>query len=58
MVVRATLIGMGYGQPAIVAATVCATFIISVLVYYLLIKFTPLSWIINGYHKSWLKLPR
>ena len=58
MVVSATLIGMGYGQPAVVAATVCATFIISVLVYYLLIKFTPLSWIINGYHKSWLKLPR
>lgn len=58
MIVSAALIGMGYGQPAVVAGTVCATFIISVIVYYLLIKFTPLSWIINGYHKSWLMLPR
>ena len=33
MVVCATLIGMGYDQPAVVAGTVCATFIISVLVY-------------------------
>jgi len=37
--------------------TVCATFIISVIVYYVLIKFTPLNWIISGYQKSWLRLP-
>ncbi len=57
MVVSAMLIGKGYGQPAVIVGTVILTFLISVIIYYVLIKFTPLSWIINGYHKSWLKLP-
>lgn len=54
----AVLIGKGYGQPVVVLGTVCATFIISVLACYMLIKFTPLNWIINGYHKSRLRLSR
>lgn len=57
MVVSAVLIGKGYGQPAVVVGTIILTFMISVIIYYLVIKFTPLSWIVNGYHKSWLKLP-
>ena len=57
MVISAILIGQGFGQPMVVLLTIIATFIISVMAYYVFIKFTPLSWIINGYRKSWLKLP-
>jgi glucan biosynthesis protein C len=57
MLVGAMLIGKGYSQPIVVVGTVILTFLISVVAYYVLIKFTPLSWIVNGYHKSWLKLP-
>jgi len=57
MVISAILIGQGAGQIMVVLGTVCATFIISVIVYYVLIKFTPLNWIISGYQKSWLRLP-
>ena len=57
MVVSAILIGQGFGQPLVVLFTIIATFIISVMAYYVFIKFTPLSWIISGYRKSWLKLP-
>ncbi|MEK9854753.1 MAG: hypothetical protein VW495_08105, partial [Rhodobiaceae bacterium] len=52
----AVLIGKGYGQAVVVPGTVRATFIISVIACYMLIKFTPLNWIINGYHKSRFKL--
>jgi glucan biosynthesis protein C len=57
MVVSAILISQGFGQPLVVLFTIIATFIISVMAYYVFIKFTPLSWIISGYRKSWLKLP-
>ena len=57
MLVGAVLIGKGYSQPIVVVGTVILTFMISVVTYYVLIKFTPLSWIVNGYDKSWLKLP-
>ena len=58
MVISAILIGQGASQITVVLGTVCATFIISVNVYYILIKFTPINWIISGYQKSWLRLPR
>jgi glucan biosynthesis protein C len=57
MLVSAILIGQGFGQPIVVLGTIIASFIISVIGYYILIKFTPLSWVINGYRKPWLKLP-
>ena len=57
MLVSAIMIGQGFGQPLVVLLTIIATFIISVMIYYIFIKFTPLSWIINGYRKSWLKMP-
>ena len=57
MVVSAILICQGFGQPLVVLFTIIATFIISVMAYYVFIKFTPLSWIISGYRNSWLKLP-
>ena len=58
MIISAILIGQGADQITVVLGTVCATFIISVIVYYVLIKFTPLNWFISGYQKSWLRLPR
>ncbi|ADE39199.1 acyltransferase family protein [Candidatus Puniceispirillum marinum] len=57
MLVSAILIGQGFSQLMVVSGTIIATFVISMIGYYVLIKFTPLSWIINGYRKSWLKLP-
>ena len=56
MVISAMLIGAGFGQLPVVAMTIILTFIISVISYYVLIKFTPISWVVNGYRKSWLPL--
>ena len=58
MVISAILISQGASQITVVLGTVCATFTISVNVYYILIKFTPINWIISGYQKSWLRLHR
>ena len=55
--IRAVSLGQGFGQPLVVLFTIITTFIISVMAYYVFIKFTPLSWIISGYRNSWLKLP-
>ena len=46
---------MGLSQIQVLAGAVIGAFIVSVLLYYLLIKFTPLSWIILGYKNSWLQ---
>ena len=56
MVISAMLIGAGFGQLAVVANMIILTFIISVIGYYVLIKFTPLSWVVNGYPHSWLQM--
>ena len=56
MVISAMLIGAGFGQLAVVANTIILTFIISVIGYYVLIKFIPLSWVVNGYPHSWLQM--
>jgi glucan biosynthesis protein C len=55
IILSAFLIGMGLSQIQVLVGTVIGAFIISVVLYYLLIKFTPLSWIILGYKKSWLQ---
>ena len=55
IVLSAVLIGMGLSQFQVLVGVVVGTFAISVVLYYLLIKFTPLSWIILGYKKSWLQ---
>ena len=57
LIFSALFIGQGFGQLAVVLITVCLTFIASVIGYYVLIKFTPISWVVNGYRKSWLELP-
>ena len=43
MVISAMLIGASFGQLPVVAMTIILTFIISVIGYYVLIKFTPIS---------------
>ena len=46
----------GLSQPVILVLTIIAGFIVCVILYYILIKFTPLNWLINGYSKSPLKI--
>ena len=45
----------GLNQVSIFLLTIIAGFIVCVILYYIFIKFTPLSWIILGYKKSWLQ---
>ena len=56
MLISAMLIGDCFGQLPVVAMTIILTFNISVIGYYVLIKFTPISWVFNGYRKSWLQM--
>ena len=46
----------GFSQPIVFVLTIIAGFIVCVILYYSLIKFTPLNWLINGYSKSPLKI--
>ena len=57
IILKALFIGQCFRQLAMVVLTVFLTFIISMIGYYVLIKLTPLSWVVDGYRKSWLKLP-
>lgn len=57
IIFSALLIGQCYSQLAMAVMTVFLTFIISMIGYYVLIKLTPLSWVVDGYRKSWLQLP-
>ena len=52
------LLHTGWVPIAAIGVNILLTFVICVACYYIFIKFTPLNWIINGYRKSWLKLPR
>ena len=57
IIFSALFIGQCFSQLAMVVMTVFLTFIISMIGYYVVIKFTPLSWVVDGYRKSWLQLP-
>jgi len=46
----------GLNQFTILPLTVITGFALCVILYYVLIKFTPLNWLINGYAKSPLKI--
>ncbi len=48
---------LGVPQVAAVPVNIIASFWISVTLYYALIKYTPLNWVVNGYRKSWFKIP-
>jgi len=54
-VLIAVFIGMGLSQLQVLVGATLGAFAVSVALYYLLIKFTPLSCIIFGYKKSWLQ---
>ncbi len=56
LIISATLIGHGFTQFQVLIFTSLTAFIVSCAIYYVAVKFTPLSWLINGYHKSWLQL--
>jgi glucan biosynthesis protein C len=55
MLFSAILIGMGFSQIQVLLGAVLGAFVVSLILYYVLIKFTPLSWIVLGYKNSWLK---
>ena len=40
-----------------VSINILITFVVCVVLYYGLIKFTPVNWLVNGYRKSWLQWP-
>ena len=44
------------GCLVVIGMTIILTFIISVIGYYVAIKLTALSWVVNGYRNSWLQL--
>ena len=56
MIISAVLYGTGLSQIGNFLLTIIIGFIVCVFLYYIFIKFTPLNWFINGYHKSFLKL--
>ena len=57
MIISAGLYGTGLrSQIGNFSLTIIIGFIVCVFLYYIFIKFTPLNWLINGYHKSFLKL--
>ena len=56
MIISAELYSAGLSQISIFSLTIIFGFIVCVVSYYIFIKFTPLNWVINGYHKSFLKL--
>ena len=58
IMVGGLLLHTGWTPIAAIGVNILLTFVICVACYYIFIKFTPLNWIINGYRKSWLKLPR
>ena len=57
IVVAAELFRAGYSQSEVFLMTIPLTFAGCLVSYYVLVKFTPLNWLVNGYRKSWLKIP-
>ena len=46
----------GLSQISNFLLTIIIGFIVCVFLYYIFIKFTPLNWLLNGYHKSFFQL--
>ena len=46
----------GFSQISSFLLTIIIGFTVCVVLYYVFIKFTPLNWLMNGYHKSFFKL--
>ena len=58
IVISGELIKAGFGQSEVFLLTIPLTFGSCLICYYVFVKFTPLNWIVNGYKKSWFKIPK
>ena len=56
VIISSALFEFGFNQFNAFCISIITGFTACVVLYYLLIKFTPLSWLINGYSKSLFKL--
>lgn len=55
-IISAGLYEAGLSQISNFLLTIIIGFIVCVFLYYIFIKFTPLNWLLNGYHKSFFQL--
>ena len=55
-IISAGLYEAGLSQISNFLLTIVIGFIVCIFLYYIFIKFTPLNWMLNGYHKSFLQL--
>ena len=57
IVIGGTLLHFQWPSTLAVAVNILITFVVCIVLYYVLIKFTPINWLVNGYRKSWLQWP-
>ncbi|MBV2358864.1 acyltransferase family protein [Thalassococcus sp. CAU 1522] len=55
--VSALLASAGLAQGWVIVLSAFVTFWLCVVLYYLLVKYTPLDWVLNGYGRAWFKWP-
>ena len=55
-IISAELYILGLNQISIFILSMLIGFLITVILYYTTIKFTPISWLVNGYRKSFFKI--
>tara|TARA_X000000950_G_C13848678_1_gene633509 strand:- start:215 stop:1369 length:1155 start_codon:yes stop_codon:yes gene_type:complete len=55
-IISAELYIFGLNQVSIFILSILIGFFVSVILYYVTIKFTPLNWLVNGYRKSFFKI--
>ena len=56
VIISSILYEIGFNQFNAFCISIITGFFVCVMLYYLLIKFTPISWLVNGYNKSYFKL--
>ena len=55
-IISAGLYEAGLSQISNFLLTIVIGFIVCIFLYYIFIKFTPVNWLLNGYHKSFFQL--
>ena len=55
-IISAGLYEAGFSQISNFLLTIIIGFIVCIFLYYIFIKFTPVNWLLNGYHKSFFQL--
>ena len=55
-IISAGLYEAGYSQISNFIMTIIIGYIVCIFMYYIFIKFTPVNWLLNGYHKSFFQL--